>query len=70
VTWFGIEDTEESNDSSGYGWAEATRTYPGLGWIDQATYDARVAALGLVCHHSNERRSFLNGTSTAENRTG
>jgi hypothetical protein len=42
VTWFGIEDTDESNNSSGYGWEEATRTYPGLGWIDPSTYEKRV----------------------------
>jgi hypothetical protein len=42
VKWFGIEDTEESSESSGYGWDERDRTYPGLGWIDQPAYDARV----------------------------
>jgi hypothetical protein len=45
VIFFGIEDTDESNESSGYAWDEADRTYPGLGWIDQTTYDERVARL-------------------------
>jgi hypothetical protein len=45
VTWFGIEKTEESSTSSGYGWDEMTRAYPGLGWIDQPTYDERVRHL-------------------------
>jgi hypothetical protein len=45
VKWFGIEDTEESSTSSGYGWDEVTRTYPGLGWIDRATYDERTQRL-------------------------
>jgi hypothetical protein len=45
VKWFGIEDTDESNQSSGYGFEEVTRTYPGLGWIDQSTYDNRVRRL-------------------------
>jgi hypothetical protein len=43
VTWHGLENAGDSNESSGCGWDESERTYPGLGWIDQATYDQRVS---------------------------
>ena len=45
VIWHGLEDTDESNSSSGYGWDEDDGTYPGLGLIDRATYDSRTARL-------------------------
>jgi hypothetical protein len=44
VAWHGLEDTDESNTSSGYEWDE-TETYLGLGWLDQAEYDERCQRL-------------------------
>jgi hypothetical protein len=44
VIWWGLEDSDDSNEISGYGF-DKSDVYPGLGWIDQATYTERADRL-------------------------